>query len=112
LHHTKLLWVETTPVPTVPMYSPNCTDDNKCMNPPRYDADVTLYNQAAAKVVAVANSAGANISTAPLYDFVLSKCGGKGYNTCPGFQLPNNVHFEPAGWSALATKVYSVLMAL
>ena len=41
-HGTKLLWVKTTPVPTVPMYGPNCTSSTKCLNPPRYDSDVVV----------------------------------------------------------------------
>ena len=55
---TKLLWVKTTPVPTVPMYGrmqPNgtiCNDTRVCLNPPRYDADVVLYNKAADVVMA------------------------------------------------------------
>ena len=100
---TKLLWVKTTPVPTVPMYllrstddvsrilqfakpssrfirvlhlplylgrsmtylcipwsrygrmQPNgtiCNDTRICLNPPRYDADVVLYNKAADVVMA------------------------------------------------------------
>ena len=80
----KLLWVKTTPVPTVPMYGPGCNDTRtwcaasilsatssslspwasswpsgwrlavlcdadraRCansLNPPRFDADVVLYN--------------------------------------------------------------------
>ena len=46
--HTKLIWVKTTPVPTVPCYdsSPTstCNETSKCLNPPRYDADVVVFN--------------------------------------------------------------------
>lgn len=106
---TKLLWVRTTPVPTVPTYSPGCEADT-CLNPPRFDRDVELYNAAADKVIAAANATGARISTADLYTFVLRKCGGRGYARCPGFQLPNNVHYTPAGWAALAGEMHRILM--
>jgi hypothetical protein len=76
-HGTKLLWVTTTPVPTVPTYGPGCTNAS-CLNPPRFDSDVELYNAAAAKVIATAVSAGAKIGTADLYSLVLARCGGKG----------------------------------
>ena len=39
-HQTKLLWVKTTPVPTVPVYGIDCNDTHKCLNPPRFDKDV------------------------------------------------------------------------
>eukprot|EP00041_Stephanoeca_diplocostata_P003520 m.35294 g.35294 ORF g.35294 m.35294 type:complete len:304 (-) comp14399_c0_seq1:340-1251(-) len=111
---TKLLWVATTPVPTVPTYSVDgpCNETSKCLNPPRFDADVVLYNAAAAKVIAAANANGAKISTLDLYNFVLEKCGGKGYSHCDGFQLPANVHYTAQGWSALAAKTAAALLAL
>ena len=49
--------------------------------------------QAADKIMAAANKQGAKIATADLYSFVLGKCGGAGYKTCDGFQLPMNVHY-------------------
>jgi hypothetical protein len=113
-HGTKLLWVKTTPVPTVPMYSVNgpCNQTSKCLNPPRYDADVVLYNAAADTVMAKANAAGASIKTADLYSFVLKRCGGKGYAHCDGFQLPMNVHYTADGWTALAAQMHSILKSL
>ena len=63
---TKLLWVDTTPVPTVPTYGPGCNNTGRCLNPPRFESDVVLYNTAAAGVVAAANAAGARIKTASL----------------------------------------------
>ena len=112
MHGTRLLWVKTTPVPNVPMYGPNCTNDSTCLNPPRYDADVRLYNAAADQVMATAAASGAQIATLDLYNFVLEKCGGAGYKNCPNFQIPVNVHFEPAGWKALAAEVYKAVVAL
>eukprot|EP00040_Diaphanoeca_grandis_P028396 m.164409 g.164409 ORF g.164409 m.164409 type:complete len:389 (-) comp31339_c3_seq1:432-1598(-) len=106
----KLIWVDTTPVPTVPTYGPSCNDTSKCLNPPRFDADVVLYNAAAAALVAQANAAGATIATVDLYSFVLEKCGGKGYAHCDGFQLPMNVHYTAAGWTALATEMSTYLL--
>jgi hypothetical protein len=50
---TKLLWVKTTPVPTVPTYGPGCNNTAACLNPPRFDKDVVLYNKAADTVMAV-----------------------------------------------------------
>jgi hypothetical protein len=103
LHGTKLLWVKTTPVPTVPTYSAAgpCNQTSKCLNPPRFDSDVVLYNAAADAVMAGFNSQGAQIATLDLYTFVLEKCGGAGYSNCTGFQLPQNVHFTSQGWAAL-----------
>ena len=71
-----------------------------------------LYNKAADVVVAAANAKGAKIATADLYSYVLSKCGGTGYQHCNGFQLPMNVHYTAAGWTALAERMYSILKAL
>ena len=101
---TQLLWVTTTPVPTVPTYSAAgpCNVTSACLNPPRFDADVQLYNAAAAQVVAAANAAGATIDTLDLYSLVLARCGGPGYKSCEGFQLPANVHYTHDGWQALA----------
>lgn len=111
-HGTKLLWVKTTPVPTVPTYGPGCNDTHTCLDPPRFDADVVLYNAAADGVMAAANAAGARIATADLYSFVLAKCGGKGYAHCDGFQLPMNVHYTATGWAALAGQMHTALRAL
>lgn len=112
-HGTKLLWVKTTPVPTVPAFGAGCNGSaTVCLNPARYDRDVVLYNAAADKVMAAAANQGAKIGTADLYSFVLDKCGGKpGYASCPGFQLPNNVHYTPEGWDALAGEMRTILLS-
>ena len=89
-----------------------CNDTSKCLNPPRYESDVVLYNQAAGQVVAAANAAGADIPTADLFSWVLGKCGGAGYKTCEGFQLPMNVHFTPTGWASLANQTADYLLAM
>lgn len=114
MYGNKLLWVRTTPVPTVPAYGVGCNGSaTVCLNPARFDADVVRYNAAADRVVAAAVAAGARIATLDLYGFVLARCGGKpGYAACPGFQLPNNVHFTPAGWNALAAEMRQALLAL
>ena len=66
---------------------------------------------AADAVVAKANTAGAKIATADLYSFVIANCGGvAGYATCPGFQLPMNVHYTPKGWAALAAEMHRNLL--
>eukprot|EP01045_Picozoa_sp_COSAG04_P009883 COSAG04_NODE_589_length_12295_cov_12.315513_2_plen_54_part_00 len=44
--------------------------------------------------------------------FALAKCGGAGYSSCPGFQLPANVHFTDEGWTALAAEMERVLLGL
>jgi hypothetical protein len=111
-HNSKLLWVKTTPVPTVPTYGPDCTSTTECLNPPRFDSDVRLYNAAADKVIAAANAKGARIVTADLYSFVLHQCGGQGYANCTGFQLPMNVHYTASGWTALAEEMRDSLLAL
>lgn len=109
---TKLLWVRTTPVPTVPTYGLTCNDTSKCLNPPRFDADVVLYNTVADEIIAEANANGADIPTLDLYTFVLKHCGGTGYSHCDGFQLPQNVHFTAAGWTALGQEMADGLLKL
>lgn len=106
----KLLTLFALRVAQVPVYGPSCNKTATCLNPPRFNSDVVLYNQAAAQVVQAANSAGAKIETADLYDFVLKKCGGAGYAHCDGFQLPANVHYTPEGWSALAVEMSGYLL--
>ena len=108
-HSTKLLWVTTTPVPTVPVYNAEgpCNTTSKCLNPPRYNSDVILYNSAAKKIMDKAS-----IPVLDLYTFVINKCGGAGYKGCPGFQLPNNVHYTATGWNSLAQQMTAALLAL
>ena len=109
---TKVLWVDTTPVPNMPVYGPDCDDVHKCINPPRFDDDAALYNKAARDVIAKANADGADIKTsADLYTFVLDKCGGKGYKSCD-IQLPSNVHYTDEGWTVLAAEMAKDLLAL
>jgi hypothetical protein len=111
---TKLLWVKTTPVPTVPTYSVAgpCNVTSRCLNPPRFDSDVVLYNAAADKVMSDANANGADIKTLDLYSFVLAKCGGTGYSNCSGFQLPANVHYTADGWSQLGAVMSEAVLSL
>ena len=92
-HGTKLLWVKTTPVPTVTSYGFGCNGTaTVCLNPARFESDVMRYNAAADAVVAAAVRNGATIATADLHSFVVGKCGGSPtYASCPGFQLPMNV---------------------
>ena len=53
----KLLWVKTTPVPTVQTYGTGCNGTaTTCLNPARFDSDVVLYNAAADRVMAAANA--------------------------------------------------------
>lgn len=107
---TKLIWVTTTPVPTVPTYDGStCNDTKMCLNPPRFDDDVALYNEAAARIMAKASEV-IPIKTVDLYSFVLKRCGGHGYKQCDGFQLPMNVHFEEAGWTALAAQMHAAVL--
>ena len=96
----KLLFITTTPVPT------NATDpESSLVNPPRFDTDVQAFNAAAEKLMGAEN-----VPVLDLYTFVHSHCTKRGqtknYQSCD-WQLPNNVHFEPAGWTALATEVAS-----
>jgi xylose isomerase len=53
---TKLVWVKTTPVPTVASaYGFGCDGSaTVCLNPARFDTDVVKYNAAAEEVVAAA----------------------------------------------------------
>jgi lysophospholipase L1-like esterase len=76
----KLIWASTTPVPDGPV------------NPPRSNADVIAYNEAAAKVMAENR-----VATDDLYAFALPKLAD--------LQMPANVHFTGAGYQALAEQV-------
>lgn len=98
-HGTKLIWVNTTPVPTVPTYGPNCTNTSACLNPPRFDADVRRRNAIASKVVDAHTDL--HVSTVDLYNVVLQKCGGEGYHTCDPWQLRDNVHYTQQGWELI-----------
>jgi len=120
---TRLLWLTTTPTPSVPVYSGlggPCTNVSACLNPPRYNDDVLLYNRAAAQVVKRANRVdGGRVETLDIYTLVAQRCdppldsvrgaasgGGGGrsfFMRCDGFQKANEVHFEPEGSSAIAT---------
>mgnify|MGYP001985702763 CR=1 FL=1 len=67
----ELLWVKTTPVPTVPTWGPGCLNAS-CLNPARFDSDVRLYNAAAEAVMADhPPSSSGGIETADLYSFEL-----------------------------------------
>ena len=109
---TRLLYVTTTPVPTVPRYEwpgDDCTNVSACLNPPRFDADVALYNEAALGVLA---ASGAEVATLDLYGYVADElCGGAGYARCDGVQLANNVHFTDDGYALLAAKVSAAVLA-
>jgi len=82
-----IFWISSTPVPNV------------ALNPARKQSDVPLYNAAAAEVMS-----SFKIPTIDLYSFVIKQCGNNPhYTSCPGFQLKGNVHFEPAGYQAMAS---------
>ena len=56
---TRLLYVTTTPVPSVPRYEwpgDDCANVSACLNPPRFDADVALYNEAALGAIAASGA--------------------------------------------------------
>jgi lysophospholipase L1-like esterase len=67
------------------------------VGPPRTDADVLLYNEAAAKVMK-ANS----IPVDDLYAVARPRLSE--------LQLPGNVHFKPEGYAALAEQVAASIL--
>jgi acyl-CoA thioesterase-1 len=84
----RVVWASTTPVP-----------DAK-LNPPRSDADVVAYNQAAARV-----AADMGFATDDLYALARPRLAE--------WQRPANVHFTPEGYAELAKQVAgSILQAL
>ena len=91
----------------MPTYGAECTDTSECLNPPRFDADVALYNEAAAAVVN-----GTVDSVLDLYALVVGACGGPGYASCDGVQLPSNVHFTDAGYEMIANATADAVRAL
>lgn len=82
----RLIWASTTPVP-----------EGK-VNPPRSNADVLLYNQAAARVMKENG-----IPVDDLYSAV--------YPRLATLQLPANVHYTPQGYETLAERVAASLKA-
>ena len=70
-HGTKLVWVKTTPVPTVAsMYGFGCDGSaTVCLNPARFDTDVVKYNAAAEEVVAAAIAQQVSTFICPLGQF-------------------------------------------
>jgi len=76
----KLIWATTTPVP------------NAEVNPPRRNADVLEYNAAALKIMTAAG-----IAIDDLYEMVSPRL--------QELQLPANVHYTLAGYSALGLQV-------
>lgn len=105
---TKVLWISTTPVPTVPTFSATCNDTSACLNPPRYDDDVRLYNDAARDVVANSTVD----AVLDLYSLIVERCGGPGYSSCDGVQLPMNVHFTAYGYGLIANATAEAVRGL
>jgi len=44
-----------------------------------------------------------------VYAFAIAHCGSANYTTCPGFQKTNNVHFEKAGYAAMAEFIFEAI---
>ena len=89
LHARQLMWVSTTPVPSVPL------------SPQRAQCDILRYNAAAE---AVMRSAG--VPVLDLHGFVLGLCGNETfYEACPGVQRHNDVHFTASGYARMAAFV-------
>jgi lysophospholipase L1-like esterase len=77
----RLIWASTTPVPLGKV------------NPPRDPADVPHYNAAAARIMQAENI--------QINDLFRADHSG---------QLPENVHYSPAGYQTLARQVVQVLL--
>lgn len=73
-HGTKLVWVKTTPVPTVASaYGFGCDGAaTVCLNPARFDADVVKYNAAAAEVMSTAIAQQVRTFIVPLGQYVIT----------------------------------------
>ncbi len=76
----KVIWCTTTPVPA------------GNLKPPRRNADVLAYNEAAVKALD-----GLDLAVDDLYAFALPKLAE--------IQIQENVHFKPAGYKVLAEQV-------
>lgn len=87
---TKVFWVSTTPVPSVPL------------KPPRTQCDVSRYNSAAEKIMQENN-----VTIIHLNKYVQNMCYNYFYSECPGIQLDNNVHFTSLGYAKMAEYVVS-----
>ena len=90
--------------------NPDPNNKTSLVMPPRFDTDVQAFNAAASKVLAKEN-----VPVHDLYSVVHNHCAGgpppKSYASCD-WQLPNNVHYKPAGWKALANDVASAVRKL
>lgn len=89
----RVFWISTTPVPNasaLAMWS---------------QGDIPVYNAAAKEVMGKLN-----IPIVDLYSFVIEQCGGdEHYSSCSGFQKQDNVHFEKAGYMAMAQFIYDAV---
>ena len=95
---TSVIWASTTPVPNVTT---------------SYGRTAQLaidYNAAA--LAALTTAVGPTLLVDDLWAAVIAKCGAF-YKSCPGIQLPANVHFAPGGQELLGEHAAaSVLAAL
>jgi len=92
----KLVYATTTPVPHNGIF--NTSFD--------WVANVNSYNEAATTVM--------NQNSIPiddLYSAVVAVCGTPPYQNC-SIQLPNNVHYLPAGYELLAQHVSKSILSL
>ena len=65
------------------------------------------YNEAAASVVS-----GSVDAVLDLYALVVGACGGPGYASCDGIQLPSNVHFTDTGYKMIANATADAVRGL
>ncbi len=62
------------------------------------------YNAAAAEVMGALG-----IRVVDVYAFAVAHCPSANYTSCPGFQKENNVHFEKAGYAAMAEFIFEAI---
>ncbi len=92
-----MIWASTTPVPY-----------NQTPGLGRTYQGAVDYNAQALKSLSAV--AGRSLVVTDLWAAVIASCGVD-YTSCP-LQLPNNVHFEPAGQQYLAQKVAAGILAV
>ena len=96
---TKLVYVLTTPVPTI--------GGNASSFPSHVaNADVVQYNAAASKIMDASN-----INVIDMYSFMNAHCGVN-YETCDWSGGTGNVHPSALGFQALALKMFTAIKAL
>jgi len=104
----RLILTTVTPVETHPdgECTEHCEGEGCGMVPYRSNDDIDVYNNV---LMDVMNESSGSWKLFDAHDLMQNLCGGKGYVSCPEYQLPLNVHFNEKGAYELAKKLEETL---